>query len=112
MTRRFNPRLDPRIKESAAAIRRAKSRHRKLVSTVQKECKHEIVFETPWQPSTWCSDYKQAVRICCRCGLEEEAYWDRYEKLKTDAVITIKDRSEFYSKRVPGARVFNGRYNE
>lgn len=102
-------------KSIVAGIRRLEAAEQALVAKIkalQRNCKHEAVWETPWKDLEY-AGCLNARRMCCRCRYEEEgshwsgrSVWSRVDFTESvlgnaKVVIEIRDRDEFYDKRLP-----------
>lgn len=77
---------------------RLETRLKELEDLLQRSCKHESIAETPYRSPSFVLYSQNARRICLICGLEEDGAFG-WNKLRTEPVVIIQDRNEFYGYR-------------
>jgi len=86
--------VDPLIREFMEKRQKVKQELMNIVSAVQAECEHEVVFECDYKEPTTYSRYEYPVRTCVKCRLREERSCCGWKTLTNDRKTVFATREQ------------------
>lgn len=78
----------PSIQATAIALKQAREAYEQATAAARAECKHTIIFETPYRKNDWLAS-QPPFRVCICCGFREGGWGCGYHALADDPTRMI-----------------------